>query len=256
MADQQSKALAFSELHTPEKPLELFNIWDAGSAVAVEAGGANAVATGSWSVAAALGYPDGQQLPLHDLLATANSIVRATELPVSIDFEGAYASTPKEVADNVTRLLETGAIGINFEDQIVGTSDLYSIADQVDRIRAIRQAADSFGVSLFINARTDMFLKAGPEGDHKAILNSAIDRAKAYAEAGASGFFAPMLADPELIATLCDACPVPVNIMKMPNVPSTRELGELGVARVSHGPGPYRMMTSWLKKQAAAIYGD
>lgn len=256
MADQKSKALYFGELHTSKKPLELFNIWDAGSAAAVAAGGATAIATGSWSVAAALGYPDGQQLPLEALLRAAASIVEATELPVSIDFEGGYARTPREVADNVIRLLETGAVGINFEDQVVGTSDLYSIADQVDRIQAIRHAADGFGIPLFINARTDLFLKAGPDGDHKAILKSAIDRAKAYADAGASGFFAPMLADPDLIASLCDAAPLPVNIMMMPNVPSTEELGRLGVARVSHGPGPYRMMTSWLKKQARAIYGS
>lgn len=254
--NQQSKAELFRALHKAEKPLELFNIWDAGSAAAVAAGGATALATGSWSVAAALGYPDGEQLPLDALLRAATSIVSATELPVSIDFEGGYASEPGAVAGNVNRLLETGAIGINFEDQVVGTKDLYSVADQADRIRAVRKAAESFGVPLFINARTDLFLKAGPDGDHKAILNAAIERAKAYADAGASGFFAPMLADPDLIASLCNAAPLPVNIMMMPNVPSTEELGRLGVARISHGPGPYRMMTSWLKKQAGAIYGS
>ena len=254
--DQIARAERFEALHHAEKPLELFNIWDAGSASTVAASGAAAIATGSWSVAAALGYPDGEQLPLEALLKTAESIVKATELPVSVDFEGSYAEAPQEVADNVTRLLETGAIGINFEDQIVGTEDLYSVTNQADRIQAARKAADSFGVPLFINARTDLFLKAGPNGDHGAILNAAIERAQAYADAGASGFFAPMLADPDLIASLCDAASLPVNIMKMPNVPSTEELGSLGVARVSHGPGPYRMMTSWLKKQSGAIYGS
>ena len=187
MVTQQSKAELFGTLHTASKPLELFNIWDAGSASTVAAGGAAAIATGSWSVAAALGYPDGQQLPLNALLRTAKSIVSATELPVSIDFEGGYAEAPQDVANNALRLLETGAIGINFEDQVVGTNNLYSIADQAERIRAIRKTAESFGVPLFVNARTDLFLKAGPAGDHATILNAAIDRASAYADAGASG---------------------------------------------------------------------
>ncbi len=256
MTNQQSKAQLFAELHNASSPLELFNIWDAGSAATVAAGGAPAIATGSWSVAAALGYADGQQLPLEALLRTAESIVNATDLPVSIDFEGGYAEAPKGIASNVARLLETGAIGINFEDQVVGTKDLYSVADQADRIHAARKAAETAGIDLFINARTDLFLKSGPEGDHAALIAPALERAKAYADAGASGFFAPMLADPDLIATLADASPLPLNIMMMPHVPSTKELSRLGVARVSHGPGPYRMMTSWLRKQAGALYGS
>ena len=94
-----------------------------------------------------------------------------------------------------------------FEDQVVGTNDLYSVADQTNRIHAARKAAEAAGIDLFINARTDLFLKSGPEGDHAALIAPALERAKAYADAGASGFFAPMLADPDLIATLADASP-------------------------------------------------
>ncbi|MCV6586344.1 MAG: isocitrate lyase/phosphoenolpyruvate mutase family protein, partial [Marinibacterium sp.] len=209
---QTDKANRFRALHTPGDPLGLYNIWDAGSARAVARSGAPAIATGSWSVAAAQGYEDGEALPLDLLLTIVRRITQSVDLPVSVDFEGGYAAAPDALAAHVVRLLEAGAIGINFEDRIVQGSGLYPMAEQVARIRAIRDAADAFGVPLFINARTDLFLGSPPDS-HAARLPDAIARAAAYADAGADGFFVPGLIDKEQIATITGATPLPVNVM-------------------------------------------
>jgi 2-methylisocitrate lyase-like PEP mutase family enzyme len=251
---QQDKARDFETLHRKGNPLIIYNIWDAGSAKAVADAGATSLGTGSWSVAAAQGYADGEELPLEALLATVRTITAAVDLPLSVDFEGGYAEHPAELGKNVVMVMDAGAVGINFEDQVVGGSGVYPIAKQAERVHAIRAMAESRGLPFFINARTDLFLQEGDRFKHAALLDEAIARAKAYAEAGASGFFAPGLADEGLIAQLCDAVSLPVNIMMMTGVPSPKELAALGVARVSYGPGPYRVMMAKLKEDAAAVF--
>jgi 2-methylisocitrate lyase-like PEP mutase family enzyme len=229
------KAEAFLALHVPGAPLILYNVWDAGSAAAVAKAGAPAIATGSASVAGANGYRDGQRVPLDLVLANAVHIVAAVDLPVTIDFEGAYAEAPAEAAANVARLHETGVIGCNFEDQMVGGESLHPIAFQAERIAAIRAAV---GADFFINARTDLFLKSKQADHDAALVDAALERARAYAEAGASGFFAPGLADVALLDRLCASSPLPVNFMVYPGAPSAARVAAAGVARVSHGPIP------------------
>lgn len=251
MPSQAEKAALFAALHRPGDPVILYNIWDAGSAKAVAAAGAKALATGSASVAAANGYGDGEGLPLAAALDNAARIAAAVELPVTIDFEGGYAVAPEEVAANVKRLAETGAIGCNFEDQIVGGDGLHAIADQVARIRAIRAAV---GPHFFLNARTDIFLKAPADTHDDAKVDAAVERAEAYADAGASGFFVPGLANLALLERVCAASPIPVNFMAFPNAPSAAEVAGVGIARISHGPFPYMAAMKALTDAAAAVY--
>src|SRR5438270_4314096 len=186
-----SKFETFAALHVPGNPVVLYNIWDVGSALAVAKAGAKALATGSHPVADANGWPDGQQVPIDFALANAKRIVESVELPVTVDFEGAYSADADEGAANVARLAATGAVGCNFEDQIVGGEGLHPLELQVKRIAAIRKAV---GDQFFINARTDLFLKTQTYDD--ALVDPAIERGKAFADAGASGFFVPRLADP------------------------------------------------------------
>ena len=254
MANQKDKAELFSSLHKPREPLILFNIWDAGSAKAVAEAGAKAIATGSWSVAAAFGYADGQSLPLDIATENIRRIVESVDVPVTLDFEGGYAVEPAELKSNIGRVMKGGAIGINFEDQIIGREGLYSAEQQSERIRAIREAADESGIPLFINARTDVFLKTLPGPHTPQQVEEALARAEAYASAGASGLFAPGLRDAELIRNLCERSPLPVNIMVMPDAPSNAEMAALGVARISYGPGPFRKMVEWLKAEAEAAF--
>jgi 2-methylisocitrate lyase-like PEP mutase family enzyme len=248
---------SFAALHVPGTPVILFNVWDAGSAAAADKAGARAIATGSASVATAHGYSDAESLPLDLVLANAWRIVQATKLPVTVDFEGGYAVAPAEVGANVARLKTTGAIGCNFEDQIVathGTKDrsLHSLPDQAARIAAIRKAV---GPKFFINARTDIFLIAKPESHDDAKVEHAIERGLAYAEAGASGFFVPGLADLRLLAKVCKAVPLPVNFMAFPGAPAAAQVAETGVARISHGPFPHMLALKAFEDAAREAFG-
>ena len=128
-----SKFDDFANLHVGGEPLVLFNAWDAGSATAVAKSGAKAIATGSASVAMANGFGDGEEVPLEFAIGNAERIVKAVELPVTVDFEGGYATDANGLTANGRRLAATGAIGCNFEDQIVGTDRLYDIAEQAAR---------------------------------------------------------------------------------------------------------------------------
>ena len=249
MSSQNDKARLFAALHRPGDPLILYNVWDAGSAKAVAEAGAKAIATGSASVAAAHGFDDSEGLPLELALANAGRVAAAVDLPVTVDFEGGYAVEPDAAAANVARLAAAGAIGCNFEDQIVGGEGLHPIAFQAERIRAIRSAV---GPDFFLNARTDIFLKARIETHDEAMVDSALARAAAYAEAGASGFFVPLLADLALLARFCAASPLPVNFMAFPGAPAAAEVAAAGVARISHGPFPHLLAMKALTEAAAA----
>ncbi len=252
MSTQAEKYAAFVTLHRPGDPLNLYNVWDPGSARAVAEAGARAIATGSASVAAAHGFSDAEALPIGLALANAARVVAAVPLPVTIDFEGGYAVELDGLAANMKRLFETGAIGCNLEDQVIGGEGMHPIDVQAARIRAARAAV---GPDFFINARTDIFLQAKPETHDAAMVDAALERAHAYAEAGASGFFVPLLADLALLERVCKVSPLPVNFMAFPGAPGAAEVAATGVARISHGPFPYKLAMKALKDAAAAIYG-
>lgn len=241
----------FKALHVPGDPVILYNAWDVGSARAVADAGAKAIATGSLSVAAAQGFDDGEALPLDLALAGAARIAGAVALPVTIDFEGGYAVDPDEVGANVARLAATGAIGCNFEDQVIGGEGLYSIEAQAARIAGARAAV---GEAFFINARTDIFLQAPRETHSEEMIETAIVRAQAYEAAGASGFFAAGLADLALVEMLCAGTDLPVNLIPLPGGPDVAALAAAGVARISYGPRPYRAMLKQVEEAAQAAF--
>jgi 2-methylisocitrate lyase-like PEP mutase family enzyme len=249
---QRQKANRFARLHAKGEPLILFNAWDAGSAKVISEAGAKAVATSSWSVAEAQGFSDGEDIPLSFAEQIVGQIARSVDVPVTVDFEGGYSESESELAPNVSRLLGLGIIGINFEDRVVKGKGLYTIDRQSKRIAAIRKAADKAGIDLFINARTDTFLsQSGDPGDS---IQEALDRAKAYEAAGASGFFIPGLQQAALIGRIVEGTTLPVNVMVMEGVPSNKRLAELGVARISYGPIPYIEALEALKKKAEHVH--
>lgn len=237
MSTTRTRAEEFSALHVPGDPFILYNVWDAGTARAVERAGAKAIATGSASVAEANGFTDGEEVPLEFAISNAGRIVNAVSLPVTVDFEGGYASDPASLERNAASLVATGAIGCNFEDQMVGTKQLYSIEEQTRRIAALRQAA---GPDFFINARTDLFMKSPMEAHDLAMVEHALERANEYAMAGADGFFVPLLGDLKLLEVLCRGAPLPINFMTYPGCQSNTAVAEAGVARISYGPFPHR----------------
>jgi 2-methylisocitrate lyase-like PEP mutase family enzyme len=240
-----SKFETFAALHVPGDPVVLYNIWDVGSAQTVANAGAKALATGSHPVADANGWPDGQQVPIDFALANAKRVVDSVDLPVTVDFEGAYSADPEEGGANVARLAQTGAVGCNFEDQVVGGQGLHPLELQVRRIAAIRRAV---GDAFFINARTDLLLKTQTYDD--ALIDQVIERGKAFVHAGASGFFVPRLSDSKQIERVVREVPLPLNVIAFPGAPDKKVWAEAGVARISHGPFPHRALMAKFEEMA------
>jgi len=238
----------FRALHVPGDPVILYNIWDVGSALAVVKAGAKALATGSHPVGDASGFGDAHQVPLDYVFANAKRIADAVDpLPLTVDFEGAYSTDPEEGGRNVAALKQSGAVGCNLEDQIVGGEGIHPLDPQIRRIEAIRRAV---GDDFFINARTDLFLKVEQRDD--ALIDQVIERGKAFAAAGASGFFVPRLADSRQIERVVREVPLPLNVIAFPGAPPKGEWAAAGVARISHGPFPHRALMAQLEEAARA----
>ena len=246
--DQKSKAEAFAALHHTGDILILPNAWDAASAAAMADAGAKAVATSSAAVAWSHGYPDGDALPLPLLLATIGAVARVVDVPVTADIEGGYTDDLTQLAETIRAVIGAGAVGINLED---GRRDTGLHARKVE---AARHAADAAGVPLFINARTDVYLKGLAEG-HAAYVETT-HRAERYRGAGASGIFVPGPSDPDLIGRLADEIKLPLNIMLLPNLAKAKQLQALGVRRVSSATAPFRQAYANVANATAAFLAD
>jgi len=245
------KIAEFRALHVSGDPLILVNIWDAGSARAVAAAGAKAIATGSFGVAGAQGRADGEDFPIEDVFENLARILSVTDLPVTIDMESGYGADAATVGVSVGRARAAGAAGINMEDRLPGASDLLPVGEAVARYRA---AADT---GLFVNARCDAFRGQDAAKDGEALVAATLERARAYADAGAGGLFVPFLADAKSIGAICEGSPLPVNILRGKGGPTHKELAKLGVARISHGHQPWAAAMAWLTGQAAQVlWGD
>ena len=243
------KIAAFKALHIPGDPLILVNIWDAGSAKAVAAAGARAIATGSYGVAGAQGRADGEDFPLEDVFENLARILSVTDLPVTIDMESGYGADPAAVGVSVARARAAGAAGTNMEDRLPGETALLPIAEAAARYRA---AADT---GIFVNARCDTFRGADVAQDGDTLVAATLERARAYADAGAGSLFVPFLLDPKCIGAICDASPLPVNILRGKGGPTHTDLAGLGVARISHGHQPWAAAMAWLTAQAQQVLG-
>ncbi|WP_053385689.1 isocitrate lyase/PEP mutase family protein [Leucobacter japonicus] len=226
--DFAAAARTFRALHTdPKRPLLLANAWDSASARIIENAGASAIATTSAGVAWSLGRPDGNALTRDESMAAIARIAGAVSVPVTADLESGYGTTPTEVGETVRAAIDAGAVGINLED---GTQ---SPDDFADRLTAARAAADRTGVSIFINARTDVFL--GGPADPEHLESETATRAARYVGAGADGIFVPGVTNAAAISALVAAIDAPLNVMVGAGSPSVATLASLGVARVSLG---------------------
>lgn len=221
---RRDHAERFRALHAAGRLLVMPNAWDAISARVVEAAGAEAIATSSAALAWAHGYPDGEHLPLEALVEAVRAIARVVSIPVTVDLERGYSDDPAAVVEAVARVADAGAVGVNLEDR-AGPPEVVAA-----KIRACKAAL----VDVFVNARTDVFLH-GALPDEGA-LAEAIARGKAYADAGADGFFVPKIAAPDAIEALARGTPLPLNVMAVPGLPAASELRALGVRRLSAGP--------------------
>jgi len=232
MTSTADRAAALAALHVPGDPLIVTNVWDAMTArIVARTPGVRALATASHSVAFALGVPDGEGMTVEQALDAAARIAASTDLPVSVDFERGYAVDAAGVQENVARLIDAGGAGLNIEDSLDGaTSDRRPLAEAAARVAAARAAADAAGVPLAINARTDT-LAGSPDN-----WSEAIDRANAYADAGATSIFMLGLGTEQMVADAVAAVRAPIAVFAHPGYVSLARLAELGVGRISFGP--------------------
>ncbi|GAA2261219.1 isocitrate lyase/phosphoenolpyruvate mutase family protein [Streptomyces amakusaensis] len=234
MTSLRDQALLFRSLHVPGTPLVLPNVWDAAGARLVAEAGAAAVATTSAGVAWSLGAADGDALERGDALALIARVAASVSLPVTADIESGFGATPEELADTVRGVLAAGAVGINLEDSLrEGPLPLRTAAGQAARIAVVRAVADAADVPLFVNARIDTHRVRAERPD--SWLAETLDRARAYADAGADGVFVLGNLDRATVAALVEGVPLPLNLATGPGALPVPALAELGVARVSAG---------------------
>jgi 2-methylisocitrate lyase-like PEP mutase family enzyme len=249
--EQKSKANAFRAMHRG-KILVLPNAWDVASARIFENAGFGAIATTSAGIAFTLGYPDGQKISREEMLARVGRIARAVKVPVSADLEAGYGARPEDAARTAREAIEAGAVGMNLED---GTDDtahpLVELPLQLERIRAVREAALQTGVLLVLNARTDVYL--AKVGEPAKRYDETLRRVAAFRDAGADCVFVPGLTDRETIGRIVREVKCPVNILAVPGAPSAPELEKLGVARVTVGSGAMRATLGLVQRIAAEL---
>jgi 2-methylisocitrate lyase-like PEP mutase family enzyme len=250
--EQKAKASAFRMLHRGGKVLVLPNVWDVASARIIEEARFPAIATTSAGVAFSLGYPDGQEISREEMMARVARIVRAVKLPVTADAEAGYGNRPDDAAQTARAVIEAGAVGMNLED---GTGNperpLIDLSLQLEKIRAVREAALKASVLLVLNARTDVYLdQVGPP---ESRYDETIRRAAAYRDAGADCIFVPGVRDTETIRKLVQDLQCPVNILAGPGSLPISELEKLGVARVSLGSAPMRATLGLLRRMAEEL---
>jgi 2-methylisocitrate lyase-like PEP mutase family enzyme len=230
-------------LHVPGRPLVLPNAWDAASARAVPAAGFPIVATSSAGVAEALGYRDHEEAPLEEMLAAAARIVRAVEVPVTVDFEAGYGLAPDAL---VEALQSVGAAGCNLEDTDHAAGGIRPAAEQARTLAAVREAATARGYPLVVNARVDVFILDRGRTPQQDLVEEAAARAASYLEAGADCVYPILLEEQDVISSFVDRVGGPVNVLASPDAPALDELARLGVARVSQGPFLFRRLLGQL----------
>lgn len=230
----QNLAEVFHALHHGVNALVLPNAWDAGSARLMESIGAQAIATTSAGAAWAHGYPDGDILPVPVLLASIREIARVVRVPLSADIEGGFSNDLAEVEETIAQVLDAGAVGINIEDGD-GTPELLCA-----KIERARRAGDRAGVRVFVNARTDVYLKALVPPEQR--VEATLARAAKYRAAGADGIFVPAVLRAGEIRALAEALGLPMNVLALPGAPGLAELETLGVKRLSAGSGIARAL--------------
>jgi 2-methylisocitrate lyase-like PEP mutase family enzyme len=246
---QPSKGKVLHDLHHNGKLLILPNVWESLGAALLEDIGYPAIATASGATAFSNGYHDGEKLPFNDLLNILRKIVSSVNVPVTADVESGYAENNAVLAENIRKLISTGIAGINFEDSHHNEQKLIPTDEQCEKIFLIKKVSSEMGMPLFLNARTDVYIKCNDLSDEEK-LSQTLLRGKAYKDAGADGLYPIFLKDKNAISTIIKEVGLPVNILLLPGIPDFNALKEIGVARLSLGPGFLKVAVNAMKQTA------
>ncbi len=252
---QSEKAATFLALHLAPELLVLPNIWNPLGARMLVGLGYPAVATASAAVAYSLGFDDGERIEFSTMLGVIRSIAAAIDVPLTADIESGYADGLDGLTENVREVLRAGAVGINIEDSPRERGPLRPAADQCNRIRAARVAAEQEGVPLVINARIDTFL-GGFEGSRGDKIEETIRRARAYLEAGADCIYPIGPGDIETLAAIREATEAPINVYAHARTAPMRELEAAGVSRLSLGPNLLKAAFTTVRDAARRLRTD
>ena len=253
IVSQQAKAQQFHKLHYGAKMLVLPNVWDPLGALLLQSLDYPAVATASASIAFANGYKDGEQIPFNDVLELFSKIVKNVNIPVTADIESGYASTEILLQENIKQLIATGIVGINIEDTDKETNTLFSIEKQCDRISLIKEISAEMGISLFINARTDVYIDKNEFNAPESKLEETLKRGLAYKKAGADCIFPLAIRQEREIKILVEQLQMPINVLTIHGIPELKILQEIGVARVSLGPSLLKLAVRAMKDIALKL---
>jgi len=249
---QKRKAETLRSLHSSETPLVLVNVWDVASARIIEHASFPAIATTSAGIAFAHGLPDGQKIHSELMMSAVAEIAAAVRVPVTADVEAGYGETPESAAHTAREVISAGAVGMNFEDATGNSSHpLADLSLQLERIRAIREAATQLDVPLVLNARTDVYLLQ--VGEPATRYDETVRRLSAFRDAGADCLFVPGLRDAPAIGRLVKDLNCPVNVLAVSGALSISELTALGVKRISLGSGPMRSSLGHLQRLAQEV---
>jgi 2-methylisocitrate lyase-like PEP mutase family enzyme len=240
----KTKGSELLRLHQDPTLLTLVNVWDVVSARTVAAvEGTTAIATASHSIAASFGYEDGENIPLDLMLEQVERVVDATDLPVTADLEGGYGNAP----ETIRRAIGLGVVGANIEDQ------LKPVPEAARQVEEIMKVAEQEGVDFVLNARTDAFAR-GRDRDPAENLADAIERGKAYLDAGAPVVFVPARLNEDQILALVDAYgPQRLTTIGIPGNPARDWQQEHGVARTSYGPLSLNVALTALQELAEEV---
>ncbi|MCZ6766538.1 MAG: isocitrate lyase/phosphoenolpyruvate mutase family protein, partial [bacterium] len=231
---QIQKAKDFLALHHDPKLLVLPNIWDPGGARLLEHLGYPAVATASAAVAYSLGHDDGERITFDVMVDVIQRIASAVSVPVSADIEGGYGEDPLDVFNNVRRIVQAGAVGINIEDSFSEGGPLRDASSQCERIRQARNAARGEKVPIVINARMDVFIGSDTATDDQ--MSEAVSRARAYLDAGADCIYPITLGRIKALKELLSQIRAPINVYANAKAAPMRDLEKAGISRLSLGP--------------------
>jgi 2-methylisocitrate lyase-like PEP mutase family enzyme len=248
MSTQEMKARTLAQLHAAPEILRVVNVWDVVSARTIAAlPETRAIATAGHSIAATFGYADGENIPRDLMLDMVGRIVAAVgDLPVSADLDAGYG----DPGDTVRRAIEKGVVGANVEDR------LRPLGEAVAAVEAIVAAGQSEGVPFVLNARTDAFLRAGNRPAEESVAD-AIERGRAYLDAGADLVFVPGLLDADTTRRLVDGIGErKISVIGVPGALTAAEYEALGVARISYGPTTQRVALTALQDVASELYRD
>ena len=248
-----SQGAKFRAACASESPLQIPGTINAYTALMAEQVGYKAIYLSGGGVAnASYGLPDLGMTSLNDVLEDVRRITAATELPLLVDIDTGWGGA-FNIARTIRDMTAAGAAAVHIEDQVAQkrcghrpNKAIVSVAEMVDRIKAAVDAKTDG--DFVVMARTDALSVDG--------FDAAVERAGAFAEAGADAIFAEAMTEIEMYQSIVGAAGIPVlaNLTEFGQTPlyTTAELAGVGISMALYPLSAFRAMN----KAALNVYKE